>query len=323
MNHGYPSQSRAWKRSLLFRTIFAILTACAPFAYAAGAAPPFTFRFNPPDGTTYVQTLRTNKTTSLGTLGTRTDVIESRTKVVIAKSPRGYSLVARPLSATMTRDGKKVDNPIFSALSEVVTTYELNPHGQILAVLGFDTLLSKMKASLPPNAPQALSSVFSEEALITKEKAEWNGRIGSFVGRKARIGDVWTSTDRYNLPTGGSIEFYSATKIAGKAKYRGRDCVRVQFAYNSDAGALKSFTGKILKDLARSMKAATVRLGAGSASITGGGERLIDPATMLIYSETLTRTIKLPMVVPGQGTLPATVQEKRAYRFDYGAPARH
>jgi hypothetical protein len=51
----------------------------------------------------------------------------------------------------------------------------------------------------------------------------------------------------------------------------------------------------------------------------GSGERLVDPATMLFYSETLTRTIQVPMEVPGQGKVPTTLEEKKTYHFDYGS----
>jgi hypothetical protein len=177
-----------------------------------------------------------------------------------------------------------------------------------------------MKATLPPAAVQSLSSVLSEEALVNKEKADWDGRISSFVGQKAEIGDAWTSTDRYPMPTGGTVEFYSATKLVGSAKAGGKDCVRIRFSYNTDANALKQFVGKLGKDIGQmtGSKSAAFKPGAGAATIVGSGERLIDPATMLIYSETLTRTIKMPMEVPGQGKVSTTLVEKKEYQFDYG-----
>jgi hypothetical protein len=56
----------------------------------------------------------------------------------------------------------------------------------------------------------------------------------------------------------------------------------------------------------------------GGAKLSGGGERLIDPATMLIYRETSTRTIKMPMNVPGRGIVTVRAQETRGYSYDYG-----
>ncbi len=210
---------------------------------------------------------------------------------------------------------------MLAMLSEVVVTYELDRQGKILSIKGYDTLIEKMKATLPPAAVQSLSSVLSEEALVNKEKAEWDGRISSFVGQKARIGDAWTSTDQYPMPTGGAIQFYSATKLAGQARADGMDCVRIQFSYNTDENALKQFVGKLGKDIGQmtTSKSAAFKPGAGAASIVGSGERVIDPATMLIYAETLTRTIKMPMEVPGQGKVPATLVEKKQYHFDYGS----
>jgi hypothetical protein len=313
----FRSSGSGWKLPALFLGGAAVLGAalsCRP----ATSAQPVTFRFDPPDRTSFVQTVRTDKTTTMGSLGTRTEVSESKTKIVIKKTPRGYTLVGTPLSGTLIRDGKKVEHPVLAMLSEVVVTYELDRQGQIQSIKGYDTLIEKMKATLPPAAVQSLSSVLSEEALVNKEKADWDGRISSFVGQKAEIGDAWTSTDRYPMPTGGAVEFFSATKLAGQARAGGKDCVRIQFSYNSDANALKKFIGKIGKDISGITKSAVMKPGAGAATIVGSGERLIDPATMLIYSGTLTRTIKMPMEVPGQGQVPTTLVEKKEYQFDYG-----
>ena len=48
--------------------------------------------------------------------------------------------------------------------------------------------------------------------------------------------------------------------------------------------------------------------------ISGSGERIVDPTTMIIQSERIERTIRLEMDVAGQGPQPATMHEIREYK---------
>ncbi len=57
-----------------------------------------------------------------------------------------------------------------------------------------------------------------------------------------------------------------------------------------------------------------------NAKIAGKGERIIDLATMMIYSETAEHTIKMTMTVPGQGAVEMTSVDKRGYGYEETAP---
>ena len=276
------------------------------------------FVFNPPDGISYIRMSKMTKVTDMGELGKRTDVTEFKTRVSIKKTSTGYSIVDTPISATMTRDGKEVDSPVLSVLQEVVITYELDTNGQLVSIKGFETLLEKMKQTLPPEVFQSLSTVLNEEAMSSKETAEWNGRIGNFIGREAKVGEVWTSTDEYALPTGEIITYYSATKFAELTTFDGHDCVHIIFSYDSNASALAESLGKTLSDIYEDIGIPSeVKPEISNVAISGGGERLIDPMTMLIYSETVTRTVKMPMEFPKIGKIIVTSDEKMEYNFDY------
>ena len=43
------------------------------------------------------------------------------------------------------------------------------------------------------------------------------------------------------------------------------------------------------------------------------GKRIVDPATMMIYSEIIERTISMKMNIPGQGKVDMTLFETREY----------
>ena len=115
------------------------------------------------------------------------------------------------------------------------------------------------------------------------------------------------------------MAFYSVTKLAEQVKFDDVDCVRLEFSFNTDAEELENFLGDMGEDLAEmaDMEAAP---SVSNTKIVGKGERIIDPATMLIYSETVERTTKMMMAIPGQGEVEMTSVDKREYGYEEIAP---
>ena len=278
------------------------------------------FQFNPPDDfPAYVSTYKNTQVTDMGALGKRTRVSEGKQKVTTDKTPGGYSVTFMPISITMTQDGKPREDPILSFVQNITVIYELDVDGQLIKIRGFEGIIEKLKASLPGNLPPTVAAVLSEETFINRTTQEWDARIGSYVGMEAEIGDVWAGVDETPLPMGGTMAFYSVTKFAEQVKFNDVDCVRLEFSFNTDAEELKDFMGDMWEDLAEmaDMEAAP---SVSNTKIAGKGERIIDPATMLIYSETVERTIKMTMAVPGQGEVEMTSVDKREYGYEEIAP---
>jgi hypothetical protein len=163
---------------------------------------------------------------------------------------------------------------------------------------------------------ETLSSVLNEETLKKRDAAEWNGQIGKFIGRTVSLGDSWASVDSFPLPSGEIIAFYSVTRFPEQAKCGDRDCLKLQFNYNSDASALSRLVNQNLAKLL-GLPADSLPPTPSAAKISGFGERLIDPHTMLIYSETVERTLTAKTNMPGQGDVDMTQTEKREYKYDY------
>lgn len=280
------------------------------------------FQFNPPDGTTYVISVRTTRNTTAGSLGKRTEDRETSERVRVTRTADGFSLASSGMHATLNRDGEKVESPILKMMTGITVTTDVDSRGQVRSIRGFDQFISRLRSALPPGTLETLSPAITEEAMVNRETAEWNGRIASFVGREVKIGDVWTSKDRFDLPTGGAVHFLTTTRIVGREQVEGRDCVRIKFSYTgSGPGVAVKMTskaaGKAGAKKARAAKSAKSQPSAALASIAGGGDRVIDPTTMLIYAESLTRTMKFQVTAPGRGKVPATMVEKKQYRYRF------
>ena len=299
--------------------IFLLIVCCWGIGVSA-TAQEVHFRFNPPDDfPAYVSTYKNTQITDMGALGKRTRVSEGKAKVTIDKKPGGYSVTFMPISITMTQDGEPREDPILSFIQNITVIYELDVDGQLVKIRGFEGIIEKLKASLPGELPPTIATLLSEETLINRTTQEWDARIGSYVGMAAEIGDVWSGVEETPLPMGGTMAFYSVTKFAEQVKFDDVDCVRLEFSFNTDAEELKNFMGDLGEDLAEmaDMEAAP---SVSNTKIVGKGERIIDPATMLIYSETVERTMKMMMAVPGQGEVEMTSIDKREYGYEEIAP---
>lgn len=303
--------------SELFCVFTVLLLICCEVLVVSAAAQEIRFRFNPPhDFPGYISTYKNTRTTNMGALGKQTRVSEAKGKVTIHKTPQGYSVIADPISFTMTQDGQQVDDPITSSLQNTKLTYILDAEGQFLELRGFEGFLDRLKALLPNELPPTIASLLNEETIIKKTAQIWDARIGTFVGSDVQIGDVWVGVSEEPLPIGGgTMTFYSVTKFAEQLRYNDVDCVRLEFSFNSDAEELREFMGDTWGELAE-LTETEGPLNVSDSEVAGKGERIIDPTTMLIYSETVERTIKTTMAIPGGQAVEMVMVEKREYGYE-------
>jgi len=254
--------------------IFLVIVCCCGIGVSA-MAQEIHFRFNPPDNfPAYVSTYKNTQITDMGALGKRTRVSEARAKVAIDKTPGGYSVTFIPISFTMTQDGRRREDPILSFIQNITVIYELDVDGQLVKIRGFEGIIEKLKASLPAGLPPTVATLLSEETFINRTTQEWDARIGSYVGVDAEIGDVWAGIEETPTPMGGTMAFYSVTKLAEQVKFDDVDCVRLEFSFNSDAEELKNFMGDVWEDLAEMADMEAVP-SLSNTKIVGKGERII------------------------------------------------
>jgi hypothetical protein len=283
------------------------LTCVAP---AAGQE----FRFNPPDGTTYVETVRVTQQTKTDRLGEMSESQESSSRVRVSRTAEGYSFAATILSGTVTQDGKELEIPGLLMPVGMTFTLETDHRGKLRQVRGYEELSSKLSQSLPADTAASDADVMSEDEMVEQERVDWRDRISGLIGRKCKVGEAWITAERIQLPTGRAVTHTMVTRVVGREKRLGHDCVRVKFAYNTNAAALRAFAGKAL---AGRLKGARRKAGAADVHVSGSGERLIDPTTMLIYGESTTRTVRTLVDVLGEEKVPTTVIVKRQYRYQY------
>jgi hypothetical protein len=197
-------------------------------------------------------------------------------------------------------------------------TYEVDRSGKVRSIRGLDELMNELSAAtVAESTDNSFVNVMSDDDVVAGETADWNSRIGSLVGRKFNTGAVWTTTDRLDLPYGRKLTYYTTTRVVGREKRNGHDCVRIRFVSSSNPRAA---AGKATKAGARGSRRRPAPTGgapAAGVSISESGERVVDPVTMLVYAESSTRTVKLKIDALGEENVPTTVIEKREYRYRY------
>ena len=295
-----------------------ILLACFSSAIAKESGT-IRFSFAPGENISFTQKLTTMKEKDMGDKGKQLDESVSTTRITITKTKFGWDVLAEPISIAMKRNGEEINNPIVSLLSSAVITYKLDFDGNILDVNGYEPFIEGISNQVTPEVFKQLAPILNIEAMKSKEIAEWNARIGDYVGAEVQIGDSFVADVPYQLPNGTTINYSVQTKIAALIPCGDNKCVRIEQAYDSQADNLAKMAGKVASNVADAVAPETNKPSSESntAVIKGTVTRVIDPNTMLIYEEESKRTVAMEIDIPGAGLVPVKTSEIRKYEFEY------
>lgn len=293
--------------------------AAALAAIAAGPAPAadgaatFTFSFAPPEGTEFVETLATERERAIAGLGRHVDRAETRSVHSVRREGEDYLLVSTLVASRLSRDDQAQSDVASRLLENVAITYRIGADGQIREIRGFDALMRKVEALLPAEVAAALAPALSEKALVARETAQWNGRIGFFAGLSLQLGQTLEGGSHYTLASGESLAYTVRTRLAALEPCPPGQCLRIEVRYDSDAAALDRPAAEVAGELSAAIDAAEPV----AARISGSASRLMDPRTMLVYAESSSRAIAMHVAVPGRGRVAAIQTETRRHSFAF------
>lgn len=274
-----------------------------------------TFRFAPPDATTYVKAVKSTKAITQGDL-TRTDVEEMRIRGNIRKTEKGYTLTEEIASIKSFRNGEPVELQFpASAFVGFRAQLDLNDRGKVVGTRGRDELLSRLKNDPKNTTPDDVAKTIANAAFAAVE-AEWNANIVSLAGRAVKIGNSFASTSEAILPLGAAATVTSETRLIEKLNHKGNDCIRVRVNYNSKENALLRAQQKLLDEMSKGDPGQSIRV--LKADVVGQEERVIDPSTMLVYSETYDRTSNVVIEGPNTGKLTRSLKHQKEATYEYG-----
>ena len=255
----------------------------------------------------------------MGDKGRQLDESLSTAIITITKTESGWDVLAEPKSISMKRDGEEINNPIVNLLSSAVITYKLDSEGNIVDVDGYELFIEGLSEQVTPEVFKQLEPILNIEAMKAKEIAEWNGRIGDYVGAEVQIGDSFVADVPYQIPNGTTINYSVQTNIVALVQCGENKCVRIEQHYDSEADNLAKMTGEVISNVYDTVAPDKQKSSSDSntAIIKGDVTRVIDPDTMLVYEEELNRTIAMEIDIPGVGLVPVKTTETRKYEFEY------
>lgn len=278
--------------------------AVVPAIFAQGIE----FRFAPSEGVE-AHRIKVTRVTQLEGEDDQVDEIEKVVRVERRKADGGFLLTERLLSAQASHDGQSTDNPILAALSEIDIVKQVGADGAIQIVRGHERILEVLEEKFPEEVAAELSAAIDADEMAEQEKSEWEASVGRFAGKQVRIGDVWNSSEAFALDGQAEASVLASIRFERMVPCGGRQCVRLDLTFGSAGEAADSEVANVFEDSAHNKGQWVGQTGSAVTSVSGKGERVIDPATMDLISEKIERTIQILVDVPGEGKLPMVIRE--------------
>jgi len=268
-----------------------------------------TFRFGPPDGYKELQT--TDSTIELYVGGQKriTDTNTSITEITYLKTDNGYKIINKLVGVDAKRNGNKVTSPVNDVLIGREVSFNLNSQGKIVKIEGYDTLLEEINKVVDPKMQAMFSKMLEPELLKKKTITEWDGRIGDFIGKNVKEGEEWVSTSEYKLKN--ETLKYLITTVFSKVS---ADSVRIDYSYTTDKNSVAKIIKELNNDMVKNINISD--FDSNSSSLTGSGYRILDPRTMLVKKEQMSRSISAKIKTQDGIEHNTERTETRDYKFE-------
>jgi hypothetical protein len=165
-----------------------------------------------------------------------------------------------------------------------------------------------------------MAPLFNAAGLRQRDLNVWNAQFAGLAGRRLRPGDIWVERKVASVPNGSAAPYHEATVVDGWADCGEGRCLKLRTVADSDPERL----GKTLGEGGpQAIKAAKGSEPAGAVlkiPVQGEGERIFDPATLRIESETSELSYAGEADFPGRGVETFQVVERRKFSTELVEP---
>ncbi len=310
---------------------FLIAFGCASFADNTATSSDIAFTFAPPSGLSFIEKQKTVQTTTGGGMPKMVYTMVNNKKVQITKTDTGYTLVSTPMEVEARFNNRPLPPDMLLTekvvARQAVHTCSIDDTGRLLAIDGLDTFFKQLKDVVALKYPQGAKRLSDMEPVLklgveTSIKDDWLDRVTAYTGKTAKIGELWKSQEK--MPAySGNLTVNMRTRFVERVSKGGHDCVLLRFHYATDPNAVKAEIKDAFNDVMTMMNLpSSIKLPKiVAAELSGDGERVIDPETMLVYSETQTLSFTMVMDIPGMGRKGYTTDSKEDYSYEYQQPS--
>ncbi len=167
------------------------------------------FYFDPPDGTTFIETVRITQEIKVeGETNTESKISENKSQFKIYRRDFGYSVESTPVyeGGMMEED---VEAILSSLASSIALIYDLDNNGQLIRVRGVEQGMQDLKKKLPipPELwDYTLELFLGGKTLEQVVKYQWinRGMLGLFAGQTMYINKEFSQNGNMPLPDGST-----------------------------------------------------------------------------------------------------------------------
>ncbi|HZF08678.1 MAG TPA: hypothetical protein VFE33_07820 [Thermoanaerobaculia bacterium] len=254
-----------------------------------------TFRWNPPLGVPLIEANRASIRTQAARGKGVDSLLDTSTQVTFRRGgAQQYEEVGSLASMKMVQDEQQLD---LSRLLKILQGQELvikvAGDGRFLGFSGGANLLERARQVLSAEAYQALRPQLDDKEMAANQKADWLKRVEFFAGKTFTVGLPYTRTSELELPGNRKIQVLDQFRIVGREHTADCDCVRLEIAAAQGPGTPAGTT------------------------MTGRGTALVDPATGLLWRETIERTVRTKSQISEGFSAPVTLLLKEDFELSH------
>ncbi len=258
------------------------------------SAPKFKFQFNPANGINYIETTKIVDLVEAEMMNQQLHEEEIKIKTEIYKNPSGYQINYSILKYQVKDVEDQAGGEALSVLEGVKFSTFLDVNGFITGFKGLEDFDKKLK-TIPARHYRKYKDYFAKEAMEKRLKDTWKASVEDFIGKSFQLGDAWETSAKVPLPNGeisdvaAKVEFKEITVVGSLP------CVLIKVDYDLNSPSLKKFISDMI------MKGLPKLQTDPELTISGEGESIVDPETLLGYSSRNEMKMKAVIDLPNLG----------------------
>lgn len=288
-------------------------------AFSQNAPESVTFTYNPPTPLSYVEKTVSRRLIAAGGAPSITEEVTGQVRFTVKHDADGYVITSDPVSYELKRDDKVVKDPVLDVVQSTRVTYHLDKDGRLKAINGYEKVLEAARKAAPKDMKNLLYPLMNESALVERESIQWNARIGQLIGQTGHPGSIWIGESAFAMPDGALARYYVVTYLDGYTEQNGKKLARLRLLFTNERDKIRQKLSDFIRRDVPDVPQVRYLPAVKGFSIEGSGERLIDPSTMLIYSEKASRNVSWLVKAGKDASSPVLVQESREYTIEYGS----
>ncbi len=270
----------------------------------------FKFRFNPPSGLSFIRTTKIIDWIEAEMMNQELHEEEIQMLTEIHNGSSGFQINYTILKYQVNDVEDPTGGEALSVLEGVEFTAYLDEQGFITGFDGLEEFEQKLK-TIPAGQYRKYRDQFSKESMEKQFRDGWKASVEDFIGKSFQLGDVWQTSAKVPLPNGetGTVAaeiFFKENMMVASAP-----CILIQMDYDLNSSNLRSFISEMIKRGVPQLQTEP------KVNISGAGESVVDPQTLLGYSSRMEMVMRALVELPDLGAKEFTYKRVMEIGYDY------